>query len=375
MDEAGQELSATDFEAVGLYDPTAEHADRTLELLRLLAANGATLEQMIEAADRLPTLVTRLQEEHRQIYTAADAAALAGTTADVIRQAWRAAGFVDPGTAIAFSESDLVALRLLIAGEAFVGHDAALTFVRVLGSAAARVADAAVSLFVVNIAKPSFDEDPAGLELARAGLRIAELLPTLETAIGTLVRHHLELAQRSVDEVQASADVDALPLAVGFVDIVESTAMTRLLEPTQMSALLQSFEGTMSDLIAARGGRLVKLIGDEAMFLTRNPHDAWDIALQAIETFRDSEPHLELRAGLAFGDVILRGGDGFGSVVNLAARLVKLAEPNGVIIDAGLATQARSDAAIDVGDIVEQAVKGFDEPVRFATLRRAASAT
>ena len=46
------------------------------------------------------------------------------------------------------STSDIDALRLFAVGESVVGHEAALQFVRVLGASTARVAEAAVSLFV-----------------------------------------------------------------------------------------------------------------------------------------------------------------------------------------------------------------------------------
>jgi adenylate cyclase len=210
-----------------------------------------------------------------------------------------------------------------------------------------------------------------GLDLARTNIQITALLPMLETAIGTLVRHHLEFAQRSLDDLQNANEYDALPLAVGFVDIVDSTLLTRTLPPAQLTAVLANFEATMGDLVTARGGRLVKLIGDEAMFLHRHPNEAVDIALDAADAFARAEPKLDVRAGLAFGDVILRDGDGFGPVVNLAARLVKLAEPNGVILDEHLAALAQSIDGLAVVDPDEQQVKGFDEPVRYATAHRA----
>jgi class 3 adenylate cyclase len=64
--------------------------------------------------------------------------------------------------------------------------------------------------------------------------------------------------------------------------------------------------------------------------------------------------------GAACGEVLNRDGDYYGSVVNLAARLVALAEPGEVLVDARLAEIAGADAFVAL-DPVE--VKGFPDPV------------
>ena len=58
--------------------------------------------------------------------------------------------------------------------------------------------------------------------------------------------------------------------------------------------------------------------GDEAMFVSGSPAEAAAIAHALV-----TDPELpELRVGIATGAVLTRGGDVFGSTVNLAARLV-----------------------------------------------------
>ena len=60
-----------------------------------------------------------------------------------------------------------------------------------------------------------------------------------------------------------------------------------------------------------------------------------------------------------------RDGDYYGSVVNLAARLVALAEPGDVLVDASLAGPAADDAE-PLGPVE---VKGFTDPVTAFRLR------
>ena len=45
------------------------------------------------------------------------------------------------------------------------------------------------------------------------------------------------------------------------------------------------------------------------------------------------EPFPEVRAGIAYGDVVSRLGDVYGPVVNIASRLTSLAKPCRVLVD------------------------------------------
>ena len=75
------------------------------------------------------------------------------------------------------------------------------------------------------------------------------------------------------------------------------------------------------------GGRTVKFIGDEVMFVASDPAACCEIALQLASLFSHHARVPPVRVGLAFGDCLSRDGDYFGPVVNLAARIVKRAGP------------------------------------------------
>ena len=62
------------------------------------------------------------------------------------------------------------------------------------------------------------------------------------------------------------------------------------------------------------------LIGDEVMFVTLHARAACDIALTLVEHFCCDQA-ITPRGGLATGDILVRGGDYYGPVVNLAPRL------------------------------------------------------
>ena len=73
-----------------------------------------------------------------------------------------------------------------------------------------------------------------------------------------------------------------------------------------------------------------------------------------------------MRVGLAAGEVLNRDGDYYGSVVNLAARLVALAEPGQILLSEAAAAVADPDTVEAMGPVE---VKGFPDPVPVFRLR------
>ena len=99
--------------------------------------------------------------------------------------------------------------------------------------------------------------------------------------------------------------------------------------------LLVDRAGTVVD----SGGRIVKTIGDEVMFITEEPAAAATIALRLARASNQDAVLPDARAGLASGPVLSREGDYYGQVVNLASRLTELAFPGTVLASSDLATE------------------------------------
>ena len=84
----------------------------------------------------------------------------------------------------------------------------------------------------------------------------------------------------------------------------------------------------------------MKLIGDEVLYTAGDESSACVIALSLAATFADHPIVPQVRVGVASGDVLLRDGDVFGPVVNLAARAVKVAAAGEVATPVAVATAA-----------------------------------
>ncbi len=148
-------------------------------------------------------------------------------------------------------------------------------------------------------------------------------------------------------------------LAVGFLDLVGYTALSQMLDDEELGALVTRFEALTYDTIAELGGRVVKTIGDEVMFVSESPEVAARISLR-LTTRTDADEALpNARGGLAYGSVIAREGDYYGPVVNLAHRLVEIAYPGTVLTSTELHDSLADDPSFAWGRARERRIRGI----------------
>jgi class 3 adenylate cyclase len=351
--------------AAGIYDPDDDLASERLELIRFLLGLGATVDDLVAARPNLAVVASSLalRGPGRRV-TAAEAARRAGVDVDLALRIWHVGGFPDPGPdAPAYTDEDIDALRTFQAGAEFLGDDVMLQVVRVMGSSLARIADAVVGAFVVNVAAPSLQNDESGLGLARANWEAVALLREAARAMDVMFRRHVERLQRPLTDGDQSTQV----CAVGFADLVGSTALAQQLSFADLAAALTEFDELASDVVVDGGARVVKLIGDSVMFVTGDPDAACEIALALSERLADHPRLPSARVALAYGEVLTRDGDYYGPVVNLAARAEKLATPGTVLVTGALRDAADGFSFTRFG---ECELKGFDEPVELFEVRR-----
>jgi hypothetical protein len=196
--------------AAGLYDPDTEDAAQHLALLEYLVGLGATIDDLVAAKPgELPVLASTiaLWGDRRRL-TLDEIAAASGVDVALVARTWRAAGFPEPDPdpeVRAFSRRDVEILGILLAGIELLGEEVTIQMIRVLGAAAARVADASVTAFFVNVVPQALENDPSGLELARANAGSMVMLDGITTGFDTLLRHHSERGFRPVDAIGAAA--------------------------------------------------------------------------------------------------------------------------------------------------------------------------
>jgi class 3 adenylate cyclase len=131
--------------------------------------------------------------------------------------------------------------------------------------------------------------------------------------------------------------------------------------------MLTEFGATVSDLVHADGGRVVKFLGDAVMWVSSDPGRLAKAALDLVDHPRAREAGMQVRAGLGYGEILAINGDYFGNAVNLAARLVAAAAPGQILVAADLHERLPDWPAIALDPLT---LKGFDEPVVAYDLQR-----
>lgn len=368
-------MDAAEYEAHGLYDPEAPNAADRLALLEWLAEQGATIEQMVDAQkrDHLTGLAGDLALRPGERFTVSDFARRTGLTVEHVEKLALTIGRPVPDRdERAFTEDDVDGFRMFGVGAEFFGEEAILRFTRVAGSSLARIADAAVSLFLSDIETPLTEARAGELALAKANLGAIDALSALPGAMEIMLRVHMEGAiQRNRMARVESTSLVTVVMAVGFVDLVGFTPLSQRLPVAELGTVLDEFEGVAHDIVATHDGRVVKLIGDEVMFVALDAVSASEIALALVEAF-GQRGSVTPRGGIAVGEILTRGGDYYGPVVNLASRIADLAVPNEILVTPEIRDRIDTAVAPMSFDAAgRRMLKGFDEPVELFALRRA----
>jgi adenylate cyclase len=148
-------------------------------------------------------------------------------------------------------------------------------------------------------------------------------------------------------------------MAVGFADLVGYTSLTRQVDEDVLVQVISNFESVASDVIAEEGGRVVKTVGDEVMFVADDAAVSAQIALRLVEAVEAVEELPGLRVGVACGTVLARLGDLYGEPVNIAARLTSIARPDSVLVDREMAAALDGDDRFRLSRVPPRPVRGY----------------
>ncbi|HEY2774475.1 MAG TPA: adenylate/guanylate cyclase domain-containing protein [Candidatus Binatia bacterium] len=276
---------------------------------------------------------------------------------------WQAMGFapVSSGeTVFTTRDADALAFASSLLDSEEPGRELLLQMARTTGQALSRVAHMHVRAIAAEIESAARSQE---LTNAAAADRVAELAESLvrthESFLGYIWRRHVLAA---ISQVVANALVhngDEEAGTVGFADLVDFTATSQQLTETELIELVDHFEKIAYEEIPARGGRVVKTLGDEVMFSNPNATAAAETAL-ALAAACKADPILtEVRVGLAMGPMLAWEGDLYGPTVNLANRLAAVARPGTVIVSENLAQRLANDGLFALVEIHHVKLKGI----------------
>ncbi len=343
-------------------EPAADRAVVLSSLVEKLSTLGAT-QQQIDAAvadNTLPDLVRSLALWGQMPDTTlADLARELDVSVDALGKVARAAGLPYDIDAREFVAADAAMFTSFVAGAQLFEPKLLLRYSRLLGGAAAKVAEASVSMFLRSRSEeqpePGSAESIAWEGRALSAVRVfADTVP--QTFERMLLHHFVMAAERFAT---TSGSLHTIEAAVGFVDLTDSTGLSLAMGARVIEPALAAFEMAAGDAASSRGGRLVKLIGDAAMFIVPDAVDAVGATRDIVAAVGSDERLRGARGGVAFGELLHRDGDYFGDPVNLAARLADAAKTGHVLVDSAVADR------LGIGAIPDgtRRLEGFTDPV------------
>lgn len=257
----------------------------------------------------------------------ADVEALTGVPHERSVRWWRAMGFPEiPAEEVAFRDADADMVHRLdeLIGEGVVDDTEVLRLARLMGASSSRLVEAQLEVIDELLTRPQEDHaadsrrvDPDTLAITSG----AETIEMLETALVYVWRRHLLAALgRRVQVAEEQTDQ-----AVGFVDLSAFSRVTKKATNATITEIIDAFESVAFDVVSTHHGRVVKLIGDEVMFVSRTLDDAISIGLDMIARLAPMPFMPDVHCGIAWGSTVMVGGDVFGPTVNLASRLTDVA--------------------------------------------------
>ena len=261
---------------------------------------------MSDPPEDLPDALARATEVEERLlggprrHTREAAARFADMDVDYVRRLWRAMGFANVGrNEVAFTDGDLLALDRLLAlvHDGVLDEDLAVSVTRALGHNAARLVEWQVEALAEHLARSRGVSQEVALR--EAVDLSAEHLEELESLLVYAWRRQLAAVAGRV--LAAREGSDSGRLSVGFADLVSYSRLSQRLEERELAALVDRFGRLSSDVIAGSGGRLVKTVGDEVLFVADTPAAAAAIGLELAETMAGDPDLPDVRVGIATG--------------------------------------------------------------------------
>ncbi|MDA2933660.1 adenylate/guanylate cyclase domain-containing protein [Acidobacteria bacterium AH-259-D05] len=153
-----------------------------------------------------------------------------------------------------------------------------------------------------------------------------------------------------------------------FADISGSTELYETLGDTRGFQTIGRCISTVSEVIKENNGEVIKTIGDEVMATFPAP-DAAVLGAAAIQEavtkeFPQESTKLQVCIGLHYGQILLEANDIFGDTVNIAARMVELANPGQILTSGETISALSKELGARTREIGKFPIKGKREMMR-----------
>ena len=338
-----------DFEGEGLLKGTRGQArEARRQLLEELSDDGVPLDELRRAVaeDRLALVpVEHFLEGGERRYTLREISEEAGVDLELLLRLRQAIALPrpDPDERRGTEEDLEAARRMRRVLDAGLSPEPVIENSRVLGLAMSQVAASANALVGDAMLQPGDTELEAAHRYLDAARALQPVLgPALVWAVNLHLREQIRQSVLSGSQLAEGRLAGAQEVTACFADLVDFTRLGQSLDHKELTEVTNRL-GELARGVAEPPIRLVKMIGDAAMLVSADNDALIGAALELVAAASgEGRDFPALRAGLARGEAVSRGGDWYGHPVNLASRITDFAYPESV-----LCSEEVRDAASD----------------------------
>jgi adenylate cyclase len=341
-------------------------------LLERLLAQGFSEDELGRAIAEDRLVLLGIERVFGAVLSAEEVERRTGVPAAQLSRARRMLGLPEPeANERVFTEEDVAAAEAIkLFTDAGIEQEAIDETTAVLGEGMARLAATIDAQFLQTFLRAGESEQEAAERLALIAQELTPAFrPVLMSAFTAQLRASVARGVLGSEELSRGKPVAEQVLAVCFVDMVGFTRLGVELEVLELGAIARQL-ARLAATVATPPARLIKTIGDAAMFVSPDPRALVEVALDLLDG-AEAEDLPVLRAGIAYGPAAERAGDFYGNTVNLASRVTGVARPGSV-----LCTAEVHDACADAFDwsfTGRHRLKGVSRPASLHRARRAAT--
>ena len=301
-------------------------------LLERLSNAGVPHDELVKAVeqDRLALLPAQLVIGGRTPYTLSQVAKKGRVDSGYLRQLLLAIGRANPVRGEkSFTEADVeqakIIRRLLDGG---LPRKGLLQVSRVLGLGMSSLAVAVSDLVLEALVDENASEDELAEQYSEAAQQLGPLLgPLLAQELLVHIREELSREALGRAEKRAGGTFGNETVAIAFADLVDFTKLGGQLPPERLGEMANLLADQATEVLSPPV-QLVKTIGDAVMLASSDAKElVWTLHKLVKAIDKKGKDFPELRAGVAYGTAVTRGGDWFGTPVNVASRLTENAKP------------------------------------------------
>ncbi|GAA2531173.1 adenylate/guanylate cyclase domain-containing protein [Mycolicibacterium diernhoferi] len=364
-----------DIESSGLLDGLEGQARaERAELIPWLLAHGVTIEQIRESYTPVLLASRRILGDDGEYVSARQISANTGIDLALLQRIQRVLGLPrvdDPDEPVHLRVDGEIARYAQQFVEIGIDEDNLVMVVRALADGLAKTAEAMRFTSMSAVMAPGVTE----LEVAASS---EALLQRVNPLLGPMIEDMLRLELRRTMEteaVTAGERAEGLPLpgarqvSVAFADLVGFTRLGEAVPPEELEGLANHLVELTHEVVAPPV-RFIKSIGDAVMLVSPEAEPLLTATLALLDAAAADEDFPRLRVGLASGMAVSRGGDWFGSPVNLASRVTGAARPGAVLVTETVRAEVGEDTGVEWSFAGAKRLKGIKDEVKLFRARR-----